>query len=104
MSDEPIIPVGRSLESRSEREMNAEGHLSTRQVSILTGIPVPQIKAEFDRQRGNTPDGTTFNFRMPRAWIESGLKRRQLAATDDMGEALVILEALDQLGALPETP
>jgi len=80
---------------RPEADANAEGLLSNRQMSILLGLSQDEIREEFRRQRGDTPDGVQFTFRMPRAWVRSGKARTALSRTDDMGWAVQILEVHD---------
>jgi hypothetical protein len=80
---------------RPEADAVAEGLLSNRQMSILLGLSQDEIRAEFSKQRGDTPDGVQFTFRMPRAWVRSGKARTALSRTDDMGWAVQILEVHD---------
>jgi hypothetical protein len=79
--------------------------LAMGQMAVLLGVPEKRLTDEWRRQynAAGRPPGQ-FVFRLPDAWARNGQARMRLAGTDDLAEALVILAALDELGALPETP
>ena len=81
--------------SVTEKDANASGRLSIRQMAVVCGVPQAELAAEFERQRGSTPEGGAFNFRMPRRWINAGRARTASTGMADFADQIQVLDVLD---------
>lgn len=85
----------RATTSITEKDANASGRLSLRQMAVVLGVPYPTYLAEFQRQRGNTPEGQEFAFTVPRAWVRRGRKRTASTGMTDFADQLQVLDVMD---------
>lgn len=84
----------RASTSVTEKDANASGRLSVRQMAVVCGVDEAEYAAEFARQRGNTPEGGTFNFTLPRAWVRAGRARTASTGMSDFADQMQVLDVM----------